>query len=146
MFKWHDRGGLLATGPGPGGQCRGVLKPDVIFFGENVPRDRVAECFALTETASLLLVLGSSLTVQSGYRFVRRATGLGIPVAIINQGPTRGDAEATLTLDAPLGPALTAQEQAPRPAARPRPIPPARAARPQKIKGISIFVDCWYSG
>ena len=64
--------------------CGGVLKPDVIFFGENVPRDRVAECFALTETASLLLVLGSSLTVQSGYRFVRRATGLGIPVAIIN--------------------------------------------------------------
>jgi hypothetical protein len=132
-----------------------------------VPRDRVAECFALTETASLLLVLGSSLTVQSGYRFVRRATGLGIPVAIINQRPTRGDAEATLTLDAPLGPALTAlagllrtsapgprsgsgiaqaHEQAPRPAARPRPIPPARAARPQKIKGISIFVDCWYSG
>ena len=88
--------------------CGGVLKPDVIFFGEDVPRDRVAECFALTETASLLLVLGSSLTVQSGYRFVRRATGLGIPVAIINQGPTRGDAEATLTLDAPLGPALTA--------------------------------------
>ena len=88
--------------------CGGILKPDVIFFGENVPRDRVAECFALTETASLLLVLGSSLTVQSGYRFVRRATGLGIPVAIINQGPTRGDAEATLTLDSPLGPALTA--------------------------------------
>ena len=46
--------------------------------------------------------------MQSGYRFVRRATGLGIPVAIINQGPTRGDAEMTLTLDAPLGPALTA--------------------------------------
>ena len=69
---------------------------------------RRAECFALTKTASLLRVLGSSLTVQSGYRFVRRANGLGIPVAIINQGPTRGDAEATLTLDAPLGPALTA--------------------------------------
>jgi NAD-dependent SIR2 family protein deacetylase len=88
--------------------CGGVLKPDVIFFGENAPRDRVTECFALTEAASLLLVLGSSLTVQSGYRFVRRATALGIPVAIINQGPTRGDAEAVLTLDAPLGSALTA--------------------------------------
>ena len=62
---------------------------DVIFFGENVPRDQVAECFALTKTASLLPVLGSSLTVQSGYRVVRRATGLGIPVAIINQGPGR---------------------------------------------------------
>ena len=88
--------------------CGGVLKPDVIFFGEYVPRDRVAECFALTEAASLLLVLGSSLTVQSGYRFVRRAATLGIPVAIINQGPTRGDVEAVLTLDAPLGSALTA--------------------------------------
>lgn len=88
--------------------CGGVLKPDVIFFGENVPRDRVAECFALTAAARLLLVLGSSLTVQSGYRFVRRATALGIPVAVINQGPTRADAEAAATLDAPLGPALTA--------------------------------------
>jgi NAD-dependent SIR2 family protein deacetylase len=88
--------------------CGGVLKPDVIFFGENVPRDRVAMCFALTEAAGLLLVLGSSLTVQSGYRFVRRATARGIPVAIVNQGPTRGDAEAVLTLDAPLGSALTA--------------------------------------
>ena len=87
--------------------CGGVLKPDVIFFGENVPRDRVADCFALTETASALLVLGSSLTVQSGYRFVRRATALGIPVAIINQGPTRGDAEAAVRLDAPLGSVLT---------------------------------------
>jgi NAD-dependent SIR2 family protein deacetylase len=55
-----------------------------------------------------LLVLGSSLTVMSGYRFVRHAARLGIPVAIINQGATRGDAQATLVLDAPLGPALTA--------------------------------------
>jgi NAD-dependent SIR2 family protein deacetylase len=87
--------------------CGGILKPDVVFFGENVPRDRVAECFALTEAASVLLVLGSSLAVQSGYRFVRRATALRIPVAIINQGPTRADAEAVLVLAAPLGPALT---------------------------------------
>jgi NAD-dependent SIR2 family protein deacetylase len=88
--------------------CGGILKPDVIFFGENVPRDRVAECFALTESARLLLVLGSSLTVQSGYRFVRHAAARGIQVAIINQGPTRGDADAVLTLDAPLGATLTA--------------------------------------
>jgi NAD-dependent SIR2 family protein deacetylase len=87
--------------------CGGILKPDVIFFGENVPRHRVAQCFALVEGASVVLVLGSSLTVQSGYRFVRRATALGVPVAIINQGPTRGDAEAVLVLDAPLGSALT---------------------------------------
>jgi NAD-dependent SIR2 family protein deacetylase len=92
--------------------CGGILKPDVIFFGENVPRDRVTECFGLAEAASLLLVLGSSLTVQSGYRFVRRATALDIPVAIINQGPTRGDDEAVLTLDAPLGPALSALVEA----------------------------------
>jgi NAD-dependent SIR2 family protein deacetylase len=88
--------------------CGGLLKPDVIFFGENVPPPRVQECYALTERASTLLVLGSSLTVMSGYRFVRRATEHAIPVAIINQGPTRGDAEALLTLDAPLGSTLTA--------------------------------------
>lgn len=88
--------------------CGGVLKPDVIFFGENVPKPRVDSCFALTAAAGLLLVLGSSLTVRSGYRFVARATGLGIPVAIVNQGPTRGDAEATISLDAPLGATLGA--------------------------------------
>ena len=88
--------------------CGGVLKPDVIFFGENVPRDRVAVCFGLTEAASLLLVLGSSLTVQSGYRFVRRAVQAGIPVVIINSGPTRADGDALLTVNAPLGSALAA--------------------------------------
>ncbi len=88
-------------------RCAGALKPDVIFFGENVPPGRVADCYALVSEARALLVLGSSLTVMSGYRFVRHAAKLGIPVAIINQGPTRGDAQATVTLDAPLGSALT---------------------------------------
>ncbi len=88
--------------------CGGLLKPDVIFFGENVPRPRVAACYELTERASAVLVLGSSLTVMSGYRFVRHAASLGIPVAIINEGPTRGDAEAEITLDRPLGATLTA--------------------------------------
>ncbi|GAA3425551.1 NAD-dependent protein deacetylase [Streptosporangium nondiastaticum] len=88
--------------------CGDVLKPDVIFFGENVPGPRVQECYELVERAGLLLVLGSSLTVMSGYRFVRRAAGHGIPVAIVNQGPTRGDGDALLTLDAPLGPTLAA--------------------------------------
>nr|WP_310742237.1 NAD-dependent protein deacetylase [Microbispora sp. H13382] len=87
--------------------CGGVLKPDVVFFGENVPPSRVEECYGLTEGAGLLLVLGSSLTVMSGYRFVRHAAARSIPVAIINQGPTRGDGEALMTFDAPLGPALT---------------------------------------
>jgi NAD-dependent SIR2 family protein deacetylase len=88
--------------------CGGLLKPDVVFFGENVPRPRVEECYALTGRASSLVVLGSSLTVMSGYRFVRRAAKLAIPIAIVNRGPTRGDALARLILDAPLGQTLTA--------------------------------------
>jgi NAD-dependent SIR2 family protein deacetylase len=88
--------------------CGGLLKPDVVFFGENVPPARVAECYGLVAEAALLLVLGSSLTVMSGYRFVRRAAQLSVPVVIINRGQTRGDAEAMLTLDAPLGSTLTA--------------------------------------
>ncbi|MBG0832605.1 NAD-dependent protein deacetylase [Planomonospora sp. ID67723] len=88
--------------------CGGVLKPDVVFFGENVPRPRVEECYALTERAGLLLVLGSSLTVMSGYRFVRHAAERAIPIVIVNQGPTRGDAHALLTFDSPLGATLTA--------------------------------------
>ncbi len=91
--------------------CGGVLKPDVVFFGENVPRTRVDDCYALVERAGALAVLGSSLTVMSGYRFVRRAARLSIPVVIINQGPTRGDAQAIATVDAPLGPTLTALVQ-----------------------------------
>jgi len=75
----------------------------VVFFGESVPRDRVAAAFAVVDAARALLVLGSSLTVMSGYRFVLRAAERGIPVAIVNQGPTRGDAKAALRLDAPLG-------------------------------------------
>ena len=86
--------------------CGGVLKPHVVFFGETVPADRVARCFALVEHAGCLLVLGSSLTVMSGYRFVLRAAKLGIPVAVVNGGPTRGDAQATVRVDAPLGQVL----------------------------------------
>jgi NAD-dependent SIR2 family protein deacetylase len=82
---------------------RGPLKPDVVFFGETVPRDRVDACFALVEDARALLVLGSSLTVMSGYRFVIHAAKRGIPVAVVNSGPTRGDAKASLKVDAPLG-------------------------------------------
>ena len=89
----------LACGGGP-------LKPDVVFFGETVPRDRVDRCFERVDDASCLLVLGSSLTVMSGYRFVLRADKLGIPVAIVNVGPTRGDAKADVRIDAPLGDVL----------------------------------------
>jgi len=88
--------------------CGGLLKPDVVFFGENVPRARVDDCYALVGRARALLVLGSSLTVMSGYRFVRHAAKLGVPVVIVNQGRTRGDPQAIATIDAPLGPVLTA--------------------------------------
>jgi NAD-dependent SIR2 family protein deacetylase len=86
--------------------CGGLLKPDVVFFGENVPRQRVEECFALVSASSALVVLGSSLTVMSGLRYVRRASSLGIPVLIVNQGATRGDELAVARLDAPLGATL----------------------------------------
>lgn len=83
-----------------------MLKPDVVFFGESVPKATVEHAFALTERAHSLLVLGSSLQVMSGYRFVRRAHALGTPVSIITRGRTRGDAEATHQLSTPLGATL----------------------------------------
>jgi NAD-dependent SIR2 family protein deacetylase len=89
-------------------RCGGMLKPDVVFFGESVPAERVATAFAWVERSQALLVLGSSLTVMSGRRFVLRAAALGIPVGIVNQGPTRADAHATLVVDAPLGSVLPA--------------------------------------
>ncbi len=87
--------------------CEGVLKPDVVFFGENVPRARVEECYRLVDEADALLVLGSSLTVMSGLRFVRHAHKAGKPVMIVNRGRTRGDEYATVRVDLPLGQALT---------------------------------------
>ena len=89
-------------------RCGGVLKPDVVFFGENVPPARAAACYELVARASALVVLGSSLTVMSGLRYVRHAAKLGLPVAIVNQGATRGDPLASVTLNAPLGETLAA--------------------------------------
>ena len=83
--------------------CAGTLKPDVVFFGETVPADRVRRSYELVGRAAALLVLGSSLTVMSGHRFVLRAAKLGIPVAIVNQGATRGDPYAAVTVDGALG-------------------------------------------
>jgi NAD-dependent SIR2 family protein deacetylase len=80
--------------------CGGVLKPDVVFFGENVPKPRVAHCFALVDTAEAMLVAGSSLTVLSGLRFVRHAHSQGKPVVIVNRGATRADDLATIKVDA----------------------------------------------
>jgi len=84
----------------PCSACGGRLKPDVVFFGENVPRDRVAECYELVEQAEALVVLGSSLQVMSGLRFVRAARARAIPIVIVNRGRTRGDDLATLKLEA----------------------------------------------
>ena len=85
-------------------QCGGVLKPDVVFFGENVPPPRVERCYAavdgLAGSGGVLLVAGSSLTVMSGFRFVRRAARAGTPVVILNRGTTRGDPFAAYTVDA----------------------------------------------
>jgi NAD-dependent SIR2 family protein deacetylase len=86
--------------------CGGMLKPDIVYFGENVPKDRVGEAYSLVEGADALLVAGSSLTVYSGYRFVRHATSLGIPVAIINRGRTRGDDLAAVKIDNSCSPML----------------------------------------
>ena len=84
--------------------CGGILKPDVVFFGENVPAPRVERCYAavdaLAVTGGALLVAGSSLTVMSGFRFVRRAAKADVPVVIVNRGETRGDPLATYTVPA----------------------------------------------
>jgi NAD-dependent SIR2 family protein deacetylase len=80
-------------------RCAGMLKPDIVYFGESVPKDIVAQSYSLVDQCEALLVAGSSLTVFSGYRFVRHAAALGIPVAIVNRGPTRGDDLATVKLD-----------------------------------------------
>ena len=85
----------------------GVLKPDVVFFGENVPKARVDQCYRLVDDARAMLVLGSSLTVMSGLRFVRYARKAGKPVFIVNNGETRGDPHATVRVERPLGAALT---------------------------------------
>jgi len=79
--------------------CGGMLKPGIVYFGESVPKDVVQQSFSRVENAEALLVAGSSLTVFSGYRFVRHAAALGIPVAIVNRGPTRGDDLATVKVD-----------------------------------------------
>ena len=80
--------------------CGGRLRPDVVFFGDSVPKPLVEHCFELVARADVLVVMGSSLQVMSGLRFVRRAAALGTPVVIVNRGSTRGDHLADLKLDA----------------------------------------------
>lgn len=92
--------------------CGGVLKPDVVFFGDNVPRPRVDDAMARVDAAEALLVVGSSLAVFSGYRFVLRAVAQGMPVAMVNLGESRGDTHATVRLDAPAAEVLPALARA----------------------------------
>ncbi len=87
--------------------CAGMLKPDIVYFGESVPKDRVEHSYSMVEDAEALLVAGSSLTVYSGYRFVRHAIAHNIPVGIINRGPTRGDDHATVKVEAGCSEMLT---------------------------------------
>lgn len=92
-------------------RCNGVLMPDVVFFGGTVPKDRVQRGYDWVDEADSLLVVGSSLTVFSGFRFVKRAVGRQIPVGIVNLGPTRGDPMATIKVEASCGDVLRALSQ-----------------------------------
>ncbi|MEO6509441.1 MAG: Sir2 family NAD-dependent protein deacetylase [Nocardioides sp.] len=114
---WVERHGAAATRPDgdveledtsgfavPTCPCGGPLKPDVVFFGENVPKARVERCYSavdsLVDTDGALVCVGTSLTVMSGFRFVRRAAKAGVPVVIVNRGMTRGDELATYKVEA----------------------------------------------
>jgi NAD-dependent SIR2 family protein deacetylase len=88
--------------------CGGDLKPRVVFFGENVPRPVVDAAFACVENAEGLLVAGTSLAVFSGYRFLRRAAERGIPIAIVNRGPVRGEEYADVKVEGSTGEVLAA--------------------------------------
>jgi NAD-dependent SIR2 family protein deacetylase len=77
-----------------------MLKPDIVYFGESVAKEVVDEAYSLVDRSDALLVAGSSLTVFSGYRFVRHAAARNMAIAIVNRGPTRGDDLATVKVDA----------------------------------------------
>ena len=87
--------------------CRGLLKPDVVFFGENVPKVRYEDARDALAAAEALLVAGSSLMVYSGFRFVSQAHHAGLPIAIVNRGRTRGDELAELKVEGDVGTLLT---------------------------------------
>ncbi len=86
--------------------CGGLLKPDIVYFGENVPPERVAAAYELVDSAEVILVAGSSLTVWSGRRFVHRVARRGGTVLIVNRGPTRSDDVAARTVAAGCSPVL----------------------------------------
>lgn len=104
--------------------CGGVLKPDVVFFGENVPAPRVEAAMAALTGARALLIVGSSLMVFSGFRFARAAARLGVPIAIVNRGKTRADDLSTLRLAGDVGELLEAALRARPDPAGPQPSTP----------------------
>jgi len=92
--------------------CAGIMKPDVVFFGETVPSERVSDARRLIDDADALLIIGSSLMVFSGFRFARHAHAAGKPLAILNRGRTRADELATLRINADCGATLMATADA----------------------------------
>ena len=86
--------------------CEGILKPDVVFYGENVPAERVKTCLSAVDAADAMLIIGSSLMVYSGYRFVRRAHERQVPIIAINRGVTRADAMLSIKIEQDCGSVL----------------------------------------
>lgn len=88
--------------------CGGLLRPDIVYFGEFIPATKFSQARGLTRSADALLITGSSLVVNSGIRLLDQAVRSGMPVVIVNRGETRGDSRATLKIDAGASPVLTA--------------------------------------
>lgn len=103
-----DDGAIASFRPPFCNHCHGLLKPDVVFFGESVPRPRVAHAQQALQGSDAVLVAGSSLMVWSGFRFVRQAAARGLPIAILNRGRTRADDLAGLRVNADIATALQA--------------------------------------
>ncbi|GAA4951484.1 hypothetical protein GCM10023238_17230 [Streptomyces heliomycini] len=125
--------------------CGGVLKPDVVFFGENVPPPRVEHCRALVREASSLLVLGSSLTVMSGLRFVRQAARAGTPVLIVNRDPTGATGTPSPGSRSPWGrpspPWPTGWASRWTAGRQPERLPPSPPAVPERVRpAVSLLV------
>ena len=87
-------------------RCSGVLKPDVVFYGESVPSEKVSDAYQLVDESAAILIIGSSVMVYSAYRFCKRATASSKPVAAVNRGITRADAELALKLESDCGETL----------------------------------------
>jgi len=103
-IEGRDYSGFLVPGCP---QCGGILKPDVVFFGESVPRERVDRAFEGVANTDALLIVGSSLMVYSGYRFAEAAAAAGKPIAAVNLGRTRADHLLALKISAPCEEVLT---------------------------------------